>query len=136
MYPFTKPTAAGLLCLYVLLAASCRKNDIPTQPQPVAEVSYSETPTPAEAPTLHTDTAYQYEFRTGGPSHYKYNYDVTGTDDLGNPITGNVSMQGKYGAGVLVDKDGNEIEVTLEWVDYGELKAEDEEGNLWELEVE
>jgi len=136
-YPRKTHILAGLLILYTICATSCREsNTAPIAPQSFVQVAYSPVATPEEEATLHTDTTYQYEFRTGESGHYKYNYDVVGTDSSDNPIRGNVSMQGKYGAGVLLDKSGNEIEVTLEWVDYGELKAEDEEGNVWDLVVE
>lgn len=137
MYRYPKSTLAGILFLYAILATSCRENTAaPIPPQAEVDVSYSSVAAPEEQATLHTDTVYQYEFRTGESGNYKYNYDVIGTDDLGNPITGNVSMQDKYGVGVLTDEEGNAIEVTLEWVGYGELMAEDEEGNVWELGVE
>lgn len=139
MYRYPKTILIGILFLHALIFISCRQNTAapgPASVQSFAKVSYSPTPTPEEQATLHTDTVYQYEFRTGESGNYKYNYDVIGTDHQGNPITGNVSMQGKYGAGVLLDKKGNEIEVTLEWGGYGELKAEDKEGNVWELVVE
>lgn len=140
MYRYPKITLAGMLFLYAFSAIGCRENSKPPSatitPHHVVEVAYSPKPTPEEQATLHTDTLYQYEFRTGESGHYKYNYDVVGTDDSGHKIIGNVSMQGKYGAGILLDKDGTEIKVTLEWIGYGELRAEDEAGNVWELEVD
>ncbi|MDR6969298.1 hypothetical protein J2X31_003328 [Flavobacterium arsenatis] len=137
MHRYPKTTLAGILFLMVFSFIACRQERASSiAPQPFVEVDYSPVATPAEQATLHTDTVYQYEFRTGESGSYKYNYDVIGTDASGNKITGNVSMQGKYGAGILLDKDGKEIEVTLEWVGHGELRAEDEVGNSWELVVE
>lgn len=140
MHRYPKSTLLGLLFLYVAIATSCREtNAIPTIPlseEERVEVTYSSEPTPAEQPTLHTDTTHQYEFRTGTSGNYKYNYDVIGKDPHGNSVKGNVSMQGKYGAGMLLDYHGNEIPITLEWTGNGVLRAEDNDGNIWDLEVE
>jgi len=137
MYRYPRIVLSGILFLFITIATSCREsNTAPAIPESFANVSYSPEPTPEEQATLHIDTVYQYEFRTGESGNYKYNYDVIGTDDLGDSITGNVSMQGKYGAGILINHKGKEIEVMLEWVGYGDLKAEDGEGNVWELVVE
>lgn len=137
MHLYPRITFAGILFLYATIATGCRENNTAANiPQAQEEITYSPVATPEEQATLHTDTVYQYEFRTGESGDYKYNYDVTGTDASDNPVRGNGSMQGKYGAGMLLDKEGNEIEVTLEWVGHGELRAEDEEGNVWDLVVE
>lgn len=139
MYRYPKSIFAGLLFLYAVVAIGCRETNaapIPQSRDERVEVTYSPVPTRSEQATLHVDTAYQYEFRTGESGNYKYNYDVIGIDGQGNPMSGNVSMQGKYGSGILLDHHDNEIEVTLEWVSYGELRAEDNEGNIWDLKVE
>lgn len=81
----------------------------------------------------HTDTNYKYEYRTGDSGSYEYNYDVSGTDEYGNDVSGNVNMEGKNGTGVIQDSEGNEIEVDLEWVDYGIINATDYQGNSYEL---
>lgn len=99
-------------------------------------VTYAPMPvTQDEVATFHTDSNYQYRFRTGESGSYKYNYNVVGIDDGGNPIKGNVSMQGKNGAGIIILNE-NEIKVTLEWVGYGKLKAHDEHGSTWDMKVE
>ena len=67
---------------------------------------------------------------------YGYNYDVSGTDDNGNSVEGNIDIQGKYGSGVITNTEGEEVDVDVEWDDYGVLVAEDETGNSYDLEVE
>ncbi|WP_264564704.1 hypothetical protein [Flavobacterium sp. N3904] len=93
------------------------------------------TITPEEAKTYHNDTHRQYEYRTGKPGHYEYNYYVSGYDAMGDTVYGNINVQGKYGAGVLTNTNDEEIEITAEWIDYGMLKAVDKEGNEYHLEV-
>ncbi|WP_291131009.1 hypothetical protein [Flavobacterium sp. UBA7682] len=92
--------------------------------------------TAEELKTVHVDTSYKYEYRTGTSGDYDYNYDVSGYDDNGNEVTGNVSMEDKYGTGTITNADGEEVEVNVEWTGYGELKATDSDGNEYELTVD
>jgi hypothetical protein len=91
--------------------------------------------TPEEAKTYHSDTHRQYEYRTGKPGHYEYNYDVSGINAIGDSVSGNINIQGKYVAGILTNMTGGEIEITAEWIDYGKLKAVDKAGNEYNLQV-
>jgi hypothetical protein len=86
--------------------------------------------------TYHTDSRYKYESRTGTSGNYQYNYDVEGSDDNGNNITGNVDMRGKYGSGTITDDDGEEKDVDVEWTGKGTMEATDDDGNSYELEAE
>ncbi len=86
--------------------------------------------------TYHEDTTYEYESRTGESGNYQYNYDVSGYDDDGNEVTGNIDIEGKYGEGTLTDSEGNEIDVDVEWIGYGKLRATDDDGNEYELVVD
>ncbi|WP_205959340.1 hypothetical protein [Flavobacterium rivulicola] len=96
----------------------------------------SEEFTDEELKTVHVDSSYKYEYRTGTSGDYGYNYDVSGYDANGDEVTGNVSMEDKYGTGTITNTDGEEIDVDVEWVDYGELKATDPDGNEYELTVD
>lgn len=93
------------------------------------------TITPEEAKTYHNDTHRQYGYRTGKLGHYEYNYDVSGNNALGDTVSGNINIQGKFGAGILTQTADGEIEITAEWVDYGKLKAVDKDGNEYHLQV-
>lgn len=90
---------------------------------------------PKEQETYYEDTTYKYENRTGTSGNYEYNYDVSGTDENGDTITGNVAVEGKYGVGLLTNSEGNEFEVEVEWIDYGKLKATDQDGIEYDLQV-
>jgi len=92
--------------------------------------------TPQEAKTYHVDTEYQYEYRTGNSGHYEYNYDVKGVNTKGDSVYGNINVEGKYGAGILMFDTVNDIEINTEWIDYGKLKATDKNGNEYYLKVE
>ena len=83
----------------------------------------------------HTDSNYKYEHRTGTTGNYDYNYDVSGYDSDANEVSGNISIQNNNGTGTIIDKDGNEIDVDVEWIDNGKLKGTDVDGNEFELEV-
>lgn len=129
--------------LYILLTfwlvTSCRKEQQKVQPQPFYEEVITsddvQTITPEEARTYHKDTIYQYEYRTGTSGIYEYNYDVTGFDLNGNPVNGSINVKGKYGAGIITNNEDEEINIEVEWIDYGKLKGIDNEGNEYDLEV-
>lgn len=121
-----------LLGLVIVMVISCKKKE-EVQPDnfitsPAAETNNEET--------IHTDTTYEYEYRKGESGNYEYNYDVSGTDDNGNEVSGNVSMNGKYGSGTITNSKGEEIEVETEWIGKGVLNATDDDGNEYELNVD
>lgn len=86
--------------------------------------------------TYHTNSQYKYEYRTGTSGDYEYNYDINGTDEEGNTVSGNIDISGKYGSGTIQDEDGNEKSIDAEWVDYGVLEVTDEDGNTYEMDVD
>ncbi|OOG75447.1 hypothetical protein [Flavobacterium sp. A45] len=122
-----------------LATVGCKKEKPPqknnTFYKEVIQPNDRKTITPEEAKTYHNDTNRQYEYRTGKPGHYEYNYDVSGCNAIGDSVSGNINIQGKYGAGILTNTKGGEIEITAEWIDYGKLKAVDKAGNEYHLEV-
>lgn len=96
----------------------------------------TENLTQEEKQTLHTDTIYKYEYRTGTSGDYNYNYDVSGFDSNGEEVSGNVYMEDKHGTGTLTIAGGEEVEVEVEWIGHGELIATDNQGNEYELTVD
>lgn len=120
---------------------SCKKETV-VQEQPqtfykkqVITPDDIETITPDEAKTFHKDTKYQYEYRTGISGDYEYNYDVTGLDQNGNAVFGNINTSGEKGAGILTNKEGKQIIIYTQWIEYGKLKAVDEHDLEYVLEV-
>jgi hypothetical protein len=85
------------------------------------------------SPTYHEDESFKYEYRTGTTGNYLYNYDVEGSDESGNNVSGNIDIQGKYGSGTIEDEFGVEKDVDVEWTGYGTLEATDFDGNTYEL---
>ena len=124
-------TTTSLLLLLLFSLLGCKQKET-SQPQNLLPEN-TEKLTEEEINIIHTDTNYKYEYRTGTSGDYGYNYDVSGYDDSGNPVTGNVSMVDKYGTGYITNSDGDEIDVEVEWTGYGELKATDSDGNECEL---
>ena len=127
-----------LLFLFVLIASillfsNCRKKET-ASPQNLLPES-SEEITIDSVTNHHEDTTYQYEYRTGESGDYQYNYDVIATDVDGNELEGNINVEGKYGKGTITDLEGNEIEITTEWIGYGKLLGKDEDGNEYEIVV-
>lgn len=118
---------------------SCKKEKPPQKInsfyKEVIQPDDRKTITTEEAKTYHNDTHRQYEYRTGKPGHYEYNYDVSGYNTLGDTVSGNINIQGKYGAGLLTHTADGEIEITAEWIDYGKIKAVDKDGNVYNLQV-
>ncbi|WP_433764385.1 hypothetical protein [Flavobacterium ginsenosidimutans] len=129
-----------LLLLFFLF--SCKKASAPPPlPQvnsfykPVIQADDRKTITPEEAKTYHVNTTYKYEYRTGHPGNYEYNYDVKGINIKGDSVFGNINTQGKYGAGILKTDSIPELEINTEWVSNGKLKALDKNGNEYQLIV-
>jgi hypothetical protein len=130
-----------ILFVFALLFLSCKK-DLP----PPAKINafYKEVITaddrkvitPEEAKTYHVNTDHQYEYRTGKSGHYEYNYDVKGVNIKGDSVSGNINVEGKYGAGILLFDSIDDIEIKAEWIECGKLKAVDKNGNEYYLIVE
>ena len=122
----------GLIAALVLFN-TCRTKEI-AKPQPLL-------PESAEAITIdsltnhHEDATYHYEYRTGTSGDYQYNYDVIATDSDKNKLKGNINVEGKYGSGKLTDLNGNEINITTEWIGNRKFVGIDEDGNKYELRV-
>lgn len=85
--------------------------------------------------TYHRDTVYDYEYRTGTSGNYEYQYQVHGLNETKDSITGLINIKGKYGAGILIDKNQDTLAVEVEWIDYGVLKGKDQRGRYYELRV-
>lgn len=85
--------------------------------------------------TFHKDSIKEYEYRTGKSGNFKYNYNVFGVDGEGNEIFGNITVHGKYGNGIIFNKNGNKINVNVEWIDHGKLLGIDSDSIQYQLEV-
>jgi hypothetical protein len=121
------------------LITSCKKEQPKIQPQTfykeVITPDDIKTITPQEAKTYHKDIHYHYEYRTGTPGSYKYNYVVNGLDQEGDSVSGVINVKGKYGAGIIINKDKKTIDIHVEWINYGKLKGIDNEGHEYKLEA-
>ena len=60
---------------------------------------------------------------------------MKGIDIDGDSVFGNINVQGKYGAGILLNDTIPDIEINTEWVAYGKLNATDLQGNKYQLIV-
>lgn len=63
-------------------------------------------------------------------------YDVSGYDDEGNYVYGEVEMDDKYGYGYVYDENGNDIYLDVEWQGKDELEGTDENGITYNLETD
>ena len=112
-----------------LLGLSCKqKEQKPSNFLP----QNTENLTQEEKQTLHTDTTYKNEYRTG----ISGNYDVSGFDTKGKEVSGSVYMEDKQGVGTLTISGGEEIEIAVEWVGHGKLLAKDKQGKEYKLTVD
>ncbi|GEC78159.1 hypothetical protein [Flavobacterium aquatile] len=116
-----------------LLFNTCRKKET-AKAQPLVQEVVQEI-TIDSITNHHEDTTYQYEYRTGESGDYQYNYDVIATDVDENEFEGNINVEGKYGKGTITDLEGNEIEITTEWIGYGKLLGKDHDSNEYEILV-
>lgn len=131
-----------LILLFVFAFFSCKHADAPPSPKevnsfykPVITSDDRKTITSEEAKTYHVNTTYKYTYRTGNPGNYKYNYNVKGININGDSVFGNINVQKKHGAGVLIDSIA-ETEINTEWISHGKLKAIDSKGNEYHLVVQ
>lgn len=131
-----------LILLLLFAFYSCQKASAPP-PLPQVNSIYKsaisaddrKTITVEEAKTYHVNPVFKYEYRTGHPGHYKYNYHVKGINIQGDSVFGNINTEGKYGAGILITDSIPELEINTEWVSHGKLKAIDKKGNEYNLVV-
>lgn len=121
------------LSILLLLIVSCKKNE-DSNPQNFIP---QETHTIAidDQTNIHKDTTYKYEHRTGTSGDYQYNYDVLGNDSDGNEVYGTINIEDKYGEGIIINTNKEELEIKVEWISYRKLKGTDKIGNEYNLEV-
>ena len=128
-----------LLILFSFWLLTSCKEQPKMQPQPLYKKEITpddiQSITPEEAKAYHKDIHYQYEYRTGSPGNYEYNYEVKGLDQEGDSVLGAINIKGKYGAGTIINREKKSIDIYVEWIDYGKLKGKDEEGNIYKLEA-
>lgn len=130
-----------LILFTVIVTLSCKKADAPPPQQinsfykQVITADDRKSITPEEAKTYHVDKTSLYVYRTGNSGHYEYNYDVKGINSKGDSVFGNINVEGKYGAGILMCDTLSDIEINTEWISYGKLKATDTKGNEYQLIV-
>lgn len=122
--------------LLLLIFSSCKKEqpDVISKKEIPLKSKHEIQPVknPEESKTYHVDSTFKYEYRTGESGNYQYHYDVIGENSKGEKVTGEVDMEGKYGKGTLSDQ----TKIDAEWIDKGEIKAQDAKGNVYELIVE
>lgn len=124
-----------LLIFLFFIFTNCKKNEEKKNTFKKEEIKpFVEVP-PINDVTFHEDTINEYEYRTGTSGDYKYNYDVFGVDNDGNEVLGNITVDGKYGNGIIINKNGKKINVDIEWVDHGKLKGIDSDSIEYQLEV-
>jgi hypothetical protein len=127
-----------LISFIIFVTLSCKKSPpqkINTFYKEVITADDRKSITPEEAKTYHIDKTHQYEYRTGNSGHYEYNYDVKGVNSKGDSVFGNINVEGKCGAGILMCDTLSDIEINTEWISYGKLKANDKKGNEYQLIV-
>jgi hypothetical protein len=124
-----------VLIVAILGFNGCKQKEVQHEQQNFAP-SNKQDLTQDEIETLHVDSTYKYEYRTGSSGDYGYNYDVSGYEENGNDVNGNVSMEDKFGTGTIKNSEGEEVEVEVEWIGKGELRATDSDGNEYELTVD
>lgn len=124
-----------LLIFLFFIFTNCKKNEENKNTLKKEKIkTFVEVP-PTSDVTFHEDTINEYEYRTGTSGDYKYNYDVFGVDNEGNKILGNITVDGKYGNGIIINKKGKKINVDIEWVGHGKLKGIDSDSIEYQLEV-
>ena len=121
------------LILILVLIASCR-NNVESKPQNLIpqEKNILEVD---DQTNFHQDTTYKCKFRKGKSGDYLYKYNVLGVDNTKNKVFGTISVGDKFGEGIIINKDKEEIKINVEWTGHGKLIGIDKKGNEYELEV-
>ena len=124
-----------LLIFLFFIFINCKKNEENINTLNKEEIkTFVELP-PTTDVTFHQDTINEYEYRTGTSGDYKYNYNVFGVDNEGNEVLGNITVDGKYGNGIITNKNKEKISIDVEWVGHGKLKGIDSNSIEYQLEV-
>jgi hypothetical protein len=125
-----------LLVLIFAFFFNCKENNKKKEANEKEQIKPFLKIPPRDDVTFHMDTTKEYEYRTGTSGDYTYNYNAYGFDNDGNEVTVNIAVDGKYGNGILIKANGEEIDINVEWISNGKLLAKDEEGNEYELYVD
>ncbi len=125
-----------LFLLSFVVFFNCKENNTRKKAIEKEQIKpFLKTP-PKDDVTYQEDTTKEYEYRTGTSGNYTYNYNAYGFDNDGNEVTGNITVDGKYGNGILTKADGEGTGINVEWIGKGKLLAIDEDGNEYELYVD
>lgn len=119
----------------LLFFLNCKENKTNKENHTKEEIKTLVKTTPKNNVTFHKDTTKEYEYRTGTPGDYTYNYNVHGIDADGKETKGNITVDRKYGKGILTQSNGKKTPIHVEWSGYGQLLATDQEGKEFELFV-
>ncbi len=122
------------MMLFLFMITACKKSSEVLSPQSF-KVAPPQELTLEEKQTFHVDTTYKYEYRTGTSGNYTYNYDVSGYSINEEEVMGNISINKNKGMGTLIITSGEEVDIQVEWIGYGKLKAIDVDGNEYYLRV-
>lgn len=103
------------------------------------EIDFESEPLDEETNNYDYNAENDYEINAEYKYNYKdgeyYNYDISGYDEDGNYVSGNVDID-EYWDGYIEDEYGNEKYIEVEWVDWGVMEGYDEDGVYYELNVE
>lgn len=121
--------------LFLLVVTSCKKSETSITKKEVSK-PVSKIQKQQDSVNYYSNPDYTYEYRTQeADGNYKYRYEVTGSDSNGNIVVGKVAVESKFGTGKITNASGKIIDVEVEWIAYGKLKATDEEGNEYQMDV-
>lgn len=134
----TSPLFYASMAMILVAFFSCKDNNkVPSITSNDSESEFEkELKQDLQAETIHRNPEYKYDHHNAETGNYEHHYDVFGSSKDGSEVTGYIDIQEKTGNGVLEDELGNEIKVTAEWISKTELRAVDDEGNVWDLIVE
>ncbi|WP_418263195.1 hypothetical protein [Flavobacterium faecale] len=108
----------------LFLLAACKDNDIKEE-KTDEKVAFHHR--------LNNIQIENYSFRN---TEFKYDHEVTGVDEKGNDIRGNINIEGEHGEGKLYNVlDKPEINIVIESNENGKLIATDADGNKFYLQI-
>lgn len=120
-----------ILTAITLCFISCKDEDY----NPDKEIDKITDYTSAYTDKKNTNHSNEFYFYSK-TNNSKYNHKITGKDDNGKNVKGEINLEGEIGIGIIKKEDENEIEIISEHIDTNQIIATDINGFHYKLKID